>query len=126
MVLLKTILPNNTYTQTHMNWNTLTTIEQLQTIDTESATQPIMLFKHSTRCSISSAALARLERGWKEAGVKPYYVDLLVYRDLSNAIATKYGIVHQSPQVLVIKNGQAIYNESHMGIDVEELLAHSL
>ena len=109
-----------------MNWNTLTTIEQLQTIDTESATQPIMLFKHSTRCSISSAALARLERGWKEASVKPYYVDLLAYRDLSNAIATKYGIVHQSPQVLVIKNGQAIYNESHMGIDVEELLAHSL
>ena len=109
-----------------MNWNTLTTIEQLQTIDSESATQPIMLFKHSTRCSISSAALARLERGWKEAGVKPYYVDLLVYRDLSNEIATRYGIEHQSPQVLVIKNGQAIYNESHMGIDVEELLAHSL
>lgn len=109
-----------------MNWNTLNSIEQLALIDAESLTQPIMLFKHSTRCSISSAALARMERGWKDGNVKPYYLDLIAHRDVSNAIAHKYGVEHQSPQVLLIKNGQAVYNESHMGINADEVLDKSL
>ncbi len=109
-----------------MNWNDLHTIEQLESIDAESLTQPVLLFKHSTRCSISSAALARLERGWSDTGIKPYYLDLIAHRDISDAIANKYGVEHQSPQVLLIKNGQAVYNESHMGINVEELLGMNL
>jgi bacillithiol system protein YtxJ len=106
-----------------MNWNDLSSITQLETIDTESATQPVVIFKHSTRCSISSAALARLERSWKEEGIKPYYLDLIAHRDISNAIASKYSVEHQSPQILLIKNGQAVYNESHMGIQVEDIFA---
>ena len=106
-----------------MKWNSLETIDQLVAIDTESMQQPILLFKHSTRCSISAMMLARLERSWEEgAGMKPYYLDLISFRDLSNEIAVRYGIEHQSPQALVIKNGQCIYAGSHMSIDVNDML----
>lgn len=106
-----------------MNWNTLTSSEQLAHLKEESTRQPVLVFKHSTRCSISAAALARLERSWKDDnGIKPYYLDLLSYRSLSNDIATLFGVEHQSPQALLIRNGNCIYTESHMGIDVSEML----
>lgn len=106
-----------------MNWTPLTSSEQLAHLTEESKNQPILVFKHSTRCSISSAALARLERSWKEDnGIKPYYLDLLAYRPISNEIATVFGVEHQSPQALLIRNGKCIYTESHMGIDVSEML----
>lgn len=110
-----------------MNWNALTTIEQLATIDAESTQQPVMILKHSTRCSISSAALARLERGFDEgAGIKAYYLDLIAYRDVSNAIAVRYGVEHQSPQVIVVKNGKAVYTESHMAIQAADIIEQAL
>ncbi len=106
-----------------MNWTPLTSSEQLAHLNEESNNQPVLVFKHSTRCSISSAALARLERSWKEDnGIKPYYLDLLAYRPISNEIATVFGVEHQSPQALLIRNGKCIYTESHMGIDVSEML----
>ncbi|MCU0440895.1 MAG: bacillithiol system redox-active protein YtxJ [Bacteroidia bacterium] len=107
-----------------MNWIALTDIGQLNTIQQESLTNPVVIFKHSTRCSISSAALARMERGWQKDGVKTYYLDLLAHRDISNAVAVNYGVEHQSPQVLVIQNGSCIYNESHSGIMPEEVAEH--
>lgn len=104
-----------------MNWNRLTDIGELEQIQTESTQQPIVVFKHSTRCSISSAALARFERSWNETfGIKPYYLDLLAHRDISNALASTYQIEHQSPQVLVIHKGQCVYDASHMSIDMED------
>lgn len=109
-----------------MRWNTLSEIADLEQIDTLSANGHVLIFKHSTRCSISSAALDRLQRNWKEQDntkITPYYLDLLQYRDISNAIAERYGIMHESPQVIVIKNGKAIYNESHMGINYATLMA---
>jgi bacillithiol system protein YtxJ len=106
-----------------MNWNKLTSLDQLAFIMEESEAQPVLLFKHSTRCSISSAALARLERSWKDDnGIKPYYLDLLAYRPISTEIAQTFGVEHQSPQALLIRNGKCIYTESHMGIDVSEML----
>lgn len=105
-----------------MNWNQLTNDAQLAIIDQESTHQPIAIFKHSTRCSISSAALNRMERGWVEASnVKAYYLDLLAYRSVSNAVAQHYGIEHQSPQVLLIKNGKCVYSETHMAIEPQLL-----
>lgn len=107
-----------------MNWNKLETAEQLAHIKQESTNYPVLVFKHSTRCSISSAALARLERSWKEDnGIKPYYLDLLAFRSLSNSIAGEYHVEHQSPQALLISNGKCVYTESHMGIDVSEMLS---
>jgi bacillithiol system protein YtxJ len=107
-----------------MNWKKIAQIEQLVDIDVQSHQAPVILFKHSTRCSISSAALARLERSWNEnemEEVQAYYLDLIANRTTSNAVADHYEIEHQSPQVLVIKKGDCVYNESHMGIDYEEL-----
>lgn len=109
-----------------MEWNKITAVEQLAQIDAESANHPVFIFKHSTTCSISAMALNRLEGKWQAADdqkIKPYYLDLLTYRPISNEIAARYGVVHESPQVLVIVNGKAIYNESHNGIRLSDILS---
>jgi bacillithiol system protein YtxJ len=108
-----------------MNWNQLTESEQLATLNTESAQQKIILFKHSTSCSISIAALNRLERKWQESDnqlAKLYFLDLLKFRALSNEIASKYGVQHESPQVLIIENGTCTTSDSHFDITYEKLL----
>jgi bacillithiol system protein YtxJ len=107
-----------------MNWNRLERPEQLKEIITESADSNILIFKHSTRCNISRSTLDRLERNWKDAevpNVKPYFLDLLSYRDISNTIAEQFQVEHQSPQVLIIRHGKAIYDNSHYGIDFQEI-----
>ena len=107
-----------------MKWEQLNAIEQLDQIDALSNTQAVLLFKHSTRCSISDAAISMFEREWTEedsSKMKPYYLDLIAYRPVSNAIAERYHVEHESPQVLVIKNGKCVYNESHMNIRVNAL-----
>ncbi|MFT4739220.1 MAG: bacillithiol system protein YtxJ [Cyclobacteriaceae bacterium] len=107
-----------------MNWNTLTTIDELDEAIKVSDKQPVLIFKHSTRCSISSAALDRLQRKWEGqdlSTVAPYYLDLIAYREISNEITQKLGIYHQSPQALLIKEGKVIYEESHFSISCEEI-----
>lgn len=103
-----------------MNWNHLENPEQLNQLIQESADTNILIFKHSTRCNISRATLDRLERNWKDAevpNVKPYFLDLLSYREISNAIAEKFQVEHQSPQILIIRKGKSVYDNSHYGID---------
>ena len=105
---------------TVMNWNHLEHADQLNQLITESAEKNILIFKHSTRCNISRAALDRLERNWKDEEVKNiklYFLDLLSYRNISNAIADTFQVEHQSPQVLIIRNGKSVYDNSHYGID---------
>jgi hypothetical protein len=108
-----------------MNWINITDLTELDRIKSESFKHNVLLFKHSTSCSISLTALNRLERNWKEEDsekLNPFYLDLLNHRDVSNAIAEIYGIEHQSPQVLVIKDGKCIYTETHYGISYEDLM----
>lgn len=102
-----------------VKWNDLTELQQLDTIEEESAEVPVLLFKHSTRCSISRMALKGFEREYaiEEDAVKTYFLDLLAYRDISNEIANRFGVIHQSPQILLIKNGEVIYHTSHSDID---------
>lgn len=110
-----------------MNWNKLSDINQLDEIVKASADKPVLIFKHSTRCSISSTALDRLERSWKNEevqGLEPYYLDLIQYRNISGEIASKFDIEHQSPQALIIKNGSCVYHASHYDIRYPELLKH--
>lgn len=101
-------------------------MSQLEDINAASESEKIMIFKHSTRCSISSSALNRLERNWNNetdsVKIKPYYLDLIAHRNISNGIAQKWNIEHESPQVLVIENGKCTYHNSHMGIDYNELM----
>lgn len=109
-----------------MIWQELTDITQLEQLTEESRDLAVGIFKHSTRCSISATALDRLERNWSKAqgteAVKMYYLDLIAHRDISNAVAEKYGVEHQSPQFILLKNGKAVYHESHYSIDLEEIL----
>ncbi len=83
-----------------------------------------MIFKHSTTCSISATAKSRLERQWADVGlgqVTPYYLDLLSYRPISNKIAEEFSVRHESPQLLVIKDGECQYHGSHLGINLQEV-----
>lgn len=106
-----------------MHWKELTTLRQLDRIDELSNEKPVLIFKHSTTCSISKAALNRLEKDWTaadDAGRTAYYLDLWAHRDISDAVETRYGIQHESPQVLVIRNGACSYNSSHRKITYED------
>ncbi len=105
-----------------MNWINLTDIEQISTIIEESQQEAVLIFKHSTRCSISSTALARLERAWNLENARAYYLDLIAFRPISNALAEQFEVEHQSPQVLIIKDGQCVYHESHWDISFEGML----
>lgn len=98
-------------------------ISQLDEIDAISATKPVVIFKHSTRCSISRFALKQFDAAfnYSEDKIDWYLLDLLNHRDISNEIAHRYEVTHQSPQILVIKNGKAIYHDSHDGIDVSDI-----
>lgn len=104
-----------------MNWIPLTTEAQLDEIVQLSETKPTIIFKHSTRCSISSTALSRLERAWDAAETPAYYLDLIAYRPISSAIAKKFDIEHQSPQVLVINQGKCSYSATHWDIAMDEI-----
>lgn len=107
-----------------MNWIKLNSIEQLEEIDRLSQTQPVLIFKHSSRCSISSTALNRFEKQYQpedETLMPAYYLDLLTYRPISNEIANRYTIEHQSPQALLIKDGKCIHESTHFEIDYSEI-----
>lgn len=110
-----------------INWSSLNREDQIQEIIEESKAKPVIIFKHSTSCSISATAKGRLERQWSDSGleqVKPYYLDLLSYRPVSQQVARTFGIEHESPQLLLIRDGECIYDASHMGIRLEEVKKH--
>lgn len=109
-----------------MNWKKLTNSSQLEEIKALSKEKPVLIFKHSTRCSISSMSLDRLLRNWKqgdEEKVEPYYLDLITFRALSDQIEDEFGVEHASPQVILVKDGKAIYDNSHFGISYAEIFA---
>ena len=109
-----------------MNWKDLTEESQLIEIKEASKLRPQVIFKHSTRCSISAVAKSRLERGTPPSNVDFYFLDLIRNRPVSNKIAEEFSVYHESPQVLLIKNGECVYDESHSGIsmaDIEDQVA---
>ena len=107
-----------------MHWIHLTDEEQLQQIISKSQARPQVIFKHSTRCSISAVALQRLQKTTQPSDIDFYFLDLLANRDLSNLVASIFKVPHESPQVLVVRDGECIYEESHMGISMNEILEH--
>jgi bacillithiol system protein YtxJ len=104
-------------------WNRLTSVDQLIEIEKESFHQSIAIFKHSTRCGTSSMALRQFERQFEidNANVKLYFLDLLSFRDISNEIAIRFQVFHQSPQLIVLKDGNTIHHSSHHQIDADLL-----
>jgi len=101
----------------------LNKMEQFDEMDEISATKSVVIFKHSTRCSISRMALKQFDAAFNypEEKIDWYLLDLLNHRDLSNEIANRYNVTHQSPQILVIQNGKAVFNASHDSIAAEDL-----
>jgi bacillithiol system protein YtxJ len=113
---------NKNTNATQINWIPLTDLGQLNEIMELSHQQPVAIFKHSTRCSISRMALKQFENEFDlEGSVTPYFLDLLNHRDISNEIATRFEVYHQSPQLLLIKEGKSVYDASHSDIDAVEL-----
>lgn len=107
-----------------MDWISLNDSKQLQEIIAESTKQPVIIYKHSTRCNISRSAFDRLERKWDATAagsVKKYFLDLLSYREVSNRIADIFEVEHQSPQILVISNGRSVLALSHYEIDFDSI-----
>jgi len=107
-----------------INWHTINDESQLEEIKEKSHDHPVMIFKHSTSCSISATSLGRIERAWddsKSKGIEPFYLDLLRFRSISNKIAKDFEVDHQSPQVLLIQNGECIYDASHFEIRFDEI-----
>ena len=101
-----------------MNWKHLESIDQLNTAVMESNHQTVILFKHSTRCSVSIMVKRMLESQWSHgSNVTPYFLDLLNHREISNEIASRFDIHHESPQVVVLKDGKAVHSASHNEID---------
>jgi bacillithiol system protein YtxJ len=107
-------------TNSKIDWLQLTDSIQLDEIEDASNSKIVVIFKHSTRCSISRMALRQFENEFEaNENVLPYYLDLLNHRDISNEIASKFSVVHQSPQLLIISKEKCIYNASHSDIDAE-------
>ena len=106
-----------------MNWRTLEAESQLDDIKSLSKDVAVVIFKHSTTCPISSMAKSRLIGSWNiaESEIIPYYLDLLRHRNLSSKIAETFQVVHESPQVLLIRNGECIYENSHLDINTPEI-----
>ena len=106
-----------------MNWSILTTSEELAALLKKSFINPQLIFKHSTRCSISRVIKTRLEKSAIPPFIDFYYLDLLAYSSLSNTISQQLDVYHASPQVLLIKDGQCIYDESQLAVYMNDIVA---
>ncbi len=106
-----------------IDWQPMEWEEQIDRIMEASNQIPQLIFKHSTRCSISTMALQRLQNEWHpDTEIDAWFLDLLAYRNVSNAIADRLGVWHQSPQAILIKEGRVVYHDSHHSIHFSDIL----
>jgi bacillithiol system protein YtxJ len=124
MSFLKNMFGSNEEKQSvsKVGWRPLTDLGQFNEIIDLSTEKPVLIFKHSTRCSISRMVLKQFENEFDlQDKVIPYYLDLLEFRNVSNEIAIRFRVTHQSPQIILVKDGKAVYNASHESIDICKL-----
>lgn len=109
--------------QDNTPWIDLNTLEQLDVINERSKTKTQFVFKHSTRCGISRMVISQFKKDYQlsESEADLYYLDLLSYREISGAIAQTFNVMHESPQLLIIKNGVVVAHKSHGGINELDL-----
>ena len=108
------------------DWGYLSEPEQLNELISESSSIPVVIYKHSSRCGLSYITKNKLDEGWEalRSEVRLYFLDLIRYREISSAVAKRFNIRHQSPQILIIKNGICVYNTSHHEINVDTILSN--
>jgi bacillithiol system protein YtxJ len=106
-----------------LDWKDLKTSGELQTLIQKSPDTPAAIFKYSTRCRASSIVRKRLEEGWdfENGEIDIYFLDLIAHQDLSDEVAKTFGVRHESPQILVINDGQSIFDTSHGGVSVKAI-----
>ena len=105
-----------------VGWRQLIHLDQLNELVGESKDKTVLIFKHSTRCSVSRMVLKQFENEFSmHEKITPYFLDLVAHRAVSTEIAHRFGVLHQSPQLIVIKDGKAVYNESHGSITASQL-----
>ncbi len=103
-------------------WIALNSIEQLNEIEERSKVKTHLIFKHSTRCGISRMVMNQFVAAYDlDLNADLYYLDLLSYRDVSNEVGYKFQVMHESPQLLVIKNGVVVAYASHGAINDMDL-----
>lgn len=105
-------------------WKEITTLEELDKLEEESQEKTLVIYKHSTRCGVSRMVLRQFESEYdlpKSAPVNLYFLDLISHREVSNKIAEKFKIHHESPQLIIIKNGKAVYHASHQSISAKNI-----
>lgn len=117
--------PNKTTKEENLfPWNNLASLETLDKIVEDSYLQPVAILKHSTSCGVSRMVLRQFENEFDaESGkVKLYFLDLISYREVSNQIASKFNVRHESPQIILIKEGESVYDASHSSINADNLI----
>ena len=106
-----------------MSWTELSELDQVNDIIKKSFQDIVFIFKDSTTCSISQIAKHSLQRDWDQSlPMKPYYLNIQKYREVSNIIAEQFQVVHESPQILMIKNGECFHDASHFDINMVEVM----
>ena len=114
--------PKPNSNSSNINWIPMEDLGKINEIITLSHEKPVIIFKHSKRCSISRMALKNFENEYDLGeNVTPYFLDLISFREVSNEIASRFNVVHQSPQLLLIVGGKSVYDVSHSSIDTQEL-----
>lgn len=106
-----------------VNWHPLDSAQALDKLIEQSYQKPQVIFKHSISCPTSAMAKSRLDRSSGIEAADFYLLDLWNYREISNLVAHRFGVAHQSPQVLIIADGKCVYDESHYGITQEQIQA---
>lgn len=107
------------------DWNALTTADDLYALIENSTDKPQIIFKDSITCGISAYAKERLIKGYAQIGEKAvfHYLDLLNFRPVSNLVAELFGVRHQSPQIIIVKDRECVYTSSHHTIDPSKIAA---
>lgn len=123
MGIFDKFFPSDNFNQ--VGWKVLDSMEGLEEVLNRSHETPVVIFKHSISCGISAMVKDQLFASWdlKPDEVEFYYLDLITYRPVSNAIASRLGVVHQSPQTILIKDGKAVASDSHYSISVNNIKA---
>lgn len=111
--------------QDKLPWESLEQITDISKYVERSKEVPVLIYKHSTRCGVSSMALNRIESEWtaQKSECELVFLDLIAFRSVSNAVSEELKVQHQSPQAILLKGGEVVYHASHSGIDVQHMLS---
>lgn len=109
--------------QTKTLWKKIESQKDLDAAVERSFQKKVLIFKHSTRCFISKTVLKSFERQMEKSDkdLSYYFLDLIAHRDISNEIESRLDVTHQSPQLIALQNGKAVYNASHQSIDLDQI-----